>query len=81
MNTADKILDLLKEGLSAWKTFISTREAAYNRKRDKEQVAAIEAAEKYIFTNEALKAATEDKEIRKIQQRLSYWKIRFFKFH
>ena len=81
MPTPDAIMKLLQEGLSAWKVFITTREAAYSRKRDKEQVAAIEAAEKYIFTNEALKAATEDKEIRKLQQRLSYWKIRFFKFH
>ena len=46
---ADGILAVVKEGLSLWKVFISTRQEAYYRQQDKKQIKAIECAEKYIF--------------------------------
>ena len=56
----EQILAVLKEGLSAWKTFIATRQEAYNRSKDKKQEKAIQIAEEaftkvsvlYEFINE-----------------------------
>lgn len=48
VKTTDQILALLKEGLGLWKTFIATREEAYNRKKDKYQERAIQAGEQGI---------------------------------
>lgn len=66
-NLADRVLDLLKEGLGLWKTFIATREEAYQRKRDKQQEKAIQEGEKAIellsevFTYLYFKEITDDK--------------------
>lgn len=84
---ADKILDVLKEGLGLWKTFIKTRQEAYNRQQDKKQVAAIEMAEKYIFQNDKLLEKLrdlkldEDKVFTQDFKKLAYWRRKFFKFH
>ena len=40
--TVTTALALLKEGLELWKTFIATRQEAYNRKQDKKQERAID---------------------------------------
>jgi hypothetical protein len=42
---AESIVSAVREGLSAWKTFIATRQEAYNRKQDKRQERAINIAE------------------------------------
>lgn len=48
VKTVDTALALLKEGLELWKTFIATRQEAYNRKQDKKQERAIQAGEEAI---------------------------------
>lgn len=45
-NTAQAIVAAVKEALDLWKTFIATRQQAYERKMDKRQEAAIRYAEK-----------------------------------
>jgi len=79
MTLANQIVGLVKEGLGAYKTYLATRQEAYNRKQDKKQIRAIQAGEQYILTNEKLKLAKDPKEIRKLQKYLSAWKIKFFK--
>jgi len=81
MNLADQIVGLFKEGFGAYKTYLATRQAAYERKKDKDQIRAINAGEQYIFTNEKLRAAKDPKQIRKLQKYLSSWKVKFFKYH
>jgi len=51
---AEQILGVVKEGLALWKTFISTRQEAYNRQQDKKQIKAIEAAEKGFFVMDGI---------------------------
>jgi hypothetical protein len=70
---AEQVLGVLKEGLSAWKMFISTREEAYKRKMDVRKREALEAAEMYI----RIVSKTEfgkDKSLKKYEDR-------FFKFN
>ena len=43
---ADKILEVLKSGLSAWEKYIDTRQEAYERKMDKNKRKALNIAEK-----------------------------------
>lgn len=45
-NALNTIAGAVKEGLELWKTFIATRQQAYERKMDKRQEAAISYAEK-----------------------------------
>lgn len=45
-NTAQAIVAAVKEALDLWKTFIATRQQAYERRMDKRQEAAIRYAEK-----------------------------------
>lgn len=80
---AEQILKAVNEGLSLWKTFIATRQEAYNRKQDKKQVAAIENAEKYIFANDKLlaKLNLEEKEFKKDLALLERYRKRFFHYH
>ena len=78
---AEQILGVVKEGLSLWKVFISTRQEAYNRQQDKKQVAAIESAEKYILTNESIIARIDQKEFKKELGTLAHFKARFFKYN
>ncbi len=40
-----QVLGLLKEALAAWKTYISTRQEAYERKMDKRKMKAISYGE------------------------------------
>lgn len=44
-NTASVIIGAVKEALELWKTFIATRQQAYERKMDKRQERAIQYAE------------------------------------
>ncbi len=44
-NTISMIAGAVKEGLSLWKTFIATRQQAYERKMDKRQEKALNIAE------------------------------------
>ncbi len=44
-NTAKVIAGAVKEGLALWKTFLATRQEAYNRRKDKKQEKAIQYAE------------------------------------
>ena len=45
MNKVTSVAGAIKEGLSLWRTFIATRQEAYNRKKDKNQEKAINLAE------------------------------------
>lgn len=81
---AEQILAVVKEGLGLWKTFIATRQEAYNRKQDKKQVAAIESAEKFIFNADALTAKLSDdlkKEYKKELANMVHFRKRFFHYH
>ena len=48
-NLATTITEAIREGLSLWQTFISTRQRAYERKMDKRKNKAIEYGEKFIL--------------------------------
>jgi len=86
---ADGILAVLKEGLALWKVFIATRQEAYNRQQDKNQIKAIEAAEKYIFRVDDLisriavshPSAKEDKDLQRGLKDIARYRKRFFKYH
>lgn len=86
---AERVMKLLEEGMSLWKTFIATRQEAYNRKQDKKQVKAIEFSEKYIFANdkliESLKnlspKAMQGKTIKKRLKTVAYYRTKFFKYN
>jgi hypothetical protein len=84
---AEQIVGLFKEGLGAWKTYLSTRQEAYNRQQDKKQVQAIESAEKGFFAMDKIIESLEDLELNKdkkfshdIKQFIHYRK-RFFHYH
>jgi len=80
---AEQIVSLFKEGLSAYKTYLATRQEAYNRQQDKKQVKAIESAEKYIFANDTLlnKLNLEEKEFSKDLKILARYRKHFFHYH
>ena len=89
MTQADKILELAKEGLSAWKTFIATRQEAYNRKKDKEQEKAIHHAELgfecmgevfQFLSDHQLIPKDKKKEFEKLKQKVYYRKSKFNKY-
>jgi hypothetical protein len=69
MSPVNPIVNLIREALDAWKTFISTRQQAYERKMDKRQERAIGYAEEYIkevgelfeFIHERLEVPEEEK--------------------
>ena len=75
------IAGAIKEGFALWKTFIATREQAYQRKRDKDQERAIEAAEKYILTSDELKVTEDEKEKKELLRRLERYKSKFLKYN
>jgi len=73
MSNISVIASAVKEGLELWKTYIATRQEAYERKMDKKQRKAIEYAERFIlhyYGNEENK----DKELDKLQKK-------FFKYN
>jgi len=81
---AEKILGVLNEGLGAWKTYLATRQEAYNRHQDKKQVNAIESAEKFIFNADQLvnELGDDDKiKHRKILANMIHFRKRFFHYH
>jgi len=85
----DKILAIVKEGLSAWKTFIATRQEAYNRKRDKNQEKAIQIAEttftelfdfiQWVDDNTTI-PGDKMKEFKKIKTRFTRLRTKFNKY-
>ena len=80
---AEGILKVVQEGLGLWKTFIATRQEAYTRKADKNQVKAIESAEKYIFAVSALiaKLSLDEKEFQKDLNLIARYRKHFFHYH
>ena len=81
---AEQIVSLFKEGLSAYKTYLATRQEAYNRQQDKKQVRAIESAEKFIFNSDALVAKLSDDDKIKYRKELAnmvHFRKRFFHYH
>ena len=86
---ADKILALLKEGLSAWKTFIATRQEAYNRQKDKEQEKAIRYAEVgfermgdvfQFLSDEKLIPENKKNAFNSLKKKVYYYKNKFNKY-
>jgi hypothetical protein len=77
---AERILKVAEEGLNLWKTFIATRQEAYNRKQDKEQIKAIECGEKGFFAMDELLAKLGD-EYDQDRKKILRWKKKFFKHH
>jgi len=80
---AERIMKVVEEGLGLWKTFIATRQEAYERKQDKNQVKAIEAAEKGFFAMDALlnKLNLDEKEFRKDLKLIARYRKHFFHYH
>ena len=78
---AEKIIALCKEGLEAWKTFISTRQEAYERKKDKQQVKAIDTAEDYILLTKELLPSLDQNKFKKELRRLEKYEKRFFDYN
>lgn len=86
---ARTITEAVKEGLSLWKTFIETRQEAYNRKKDKEQEKAIGYAEEsfmvadkyfnYVFSKVKL-SEEDEKELGKIKSKYYKLKSKFNKY-
>jgi len=70
------IANMLKEAFALWKTFIATRQEAYNRKMDIKKSKAIDNAEKYILTNNKT-TLTEDKK----KKLLAVYEKRFFHYN
>lgn len=75
------IAGAIKEGLSLWKTFIATRQEAYERKQDKKQVKAIEMGEQYILQNKHLMTLTDEDDIKKAKKQLKFLEEKFFKYN
>jgi len=81
---ADSILKVLNAGLEAYKTHLSTRQEAYNRKADKKQVMAIEKAEKLIFEVDELvnRLKQEHPDAYKTELgQIAHFRAKFFKYH
>lgn len=86
---AERILAIFEKGLSAWQTYIATRQEAYNRHKDKQQEKAIRYAEKYIdevgglfeFIYKKLEIPDEEKkEFEKIKKNIYKLKDKFNKY-
>jgi hypothetical protein len=75
------IANAIKEGLALWKTFIATRQEAYNRQQDKRKRMAIDVAEKYIMVNDELLRETNGNRKKKLVSLLDHWKRKFFKLN
>jgi hypothetical protein len=78
---AERILKVVDEGLGLWKTFIATRQEAYNRQQDKKQVRAIEAAEKGFFAMDDIIAKIDPKEFKKEIAAVKRYRKHFFHYH
>ena len=59
--SANAIASAIKEGLSLWKTYLSTRQEAYERKMDKRKAKAIEYGERIVLRVQELKI--EDRQV------------------
>jgi len=68
--------ELVKSLSDTYRKWLDTRNAAYERKRDKRQVKAIEYGEKFILTSEDDSLSTEEK-----ISRLKRYKNKFFKYN
>ena len=72
----EAIANMIKEAFALWKTFIATRQEAYNRSMDIKKSKAIDNAEKYILANKNT-ALKEDKK----QKLLAVYEKRFFHYN
>ena len=75
------IASMFKEGFALWKTFIATRQEAYNRKMDKRKLQAIECGEKFILIFKDWERTPDVKKKLHLRKTLTYWEIKFFKFN
>lgn len=75
------IAQTIKAGFDLWKTFIATRQEAYNRKMDIRMRKAIDAAEKYILADNQYEGASTDKEKSTLRKVKASWRERFFKYN
>ena len=75
------IAQTITAGFNLWKTFIATRQEAYNRQMDKRKREAINTAEKYIHQDDKLEHTTDEKLIKAIKKKKTKWRQRFFKFN
>lgn len=67
------IAKAVQEGLSLWKTFIATRQQAYERKMDKRKIRAVEYGERFILCYYSDEDAKEKK--------LDRYRRLFFKYN
>lgn len=66
---SNQILAVLKEGLSAWKVYISSRQEAYERKMDRNQKRTIAQAAVFFRRLYEIGYKIEDKELLKCKER------------
>lgn len=76
--TVEAVLKAVETGLSLWKEFISTREAAYKRSMDKRMRLCIEYGEKYIQTQDEIDSGKADKKAQELKKK---YKTLFFKYN
>lgn len=84
LNFGSSVIGLLEEALKAWKTYIETRQQAYERKMDKRQKKAIQIGEEgfemmnevfnYVYSTGKM---LEDKEFSKLKEKLYKLKKKF----
>ncbi len=70
----NEIAKAVKEALSLWKEYLSGRQAAYERKKDKKLHRALEAGESFIRTYRSSDIEDSEKE-----KRLDRYEKEFFK--
>ena len=76
VNTVTTISQLLTKAFEGWTTWLSTRDAAYKRSKDKRLTKALNFAESYILTD--LDNAIDDGD--KVKLKKKYAKL-FWKFN
>ena len=73
------IAQSIKAGFDLWKTFIATRQEAYNRKADKKKNTAIDAGERFMLADDKLAYLTNEKDIKAIKKLKVHWRKVFIK--
>lgn len=87
MALGEQIAAAVKEGLSAWKVFIATRQEAYNRQQDKRKAKAIECGEQAFFEMDKIivnlrhKGLEVDDLFKEHIKKVTYWRRKFFKLN
>ncbi len=75
------IAKAIQSGLDLWKTFIATRQEAYNRKMDQRLRQAVDCGEKGFLLFKDYKAAKDEKDKNRINSKIAYWERKFFKLN